>query len=193
MRFRTIALVIIAAAVATASALAAPAGKDPMQLILRKADMPAGASYDTSTGMDILTEGKLEAQGVVADAASYQGARYSKARGMLQISGTVYTTTSAANGTKLFSVVKNVRNGFWKTVGGGKAKITVPSYGNQQFARLDPAGSEGVWIMELLVRKNTVVWLLNVKLDRRPAAPKAELLGQVQKYARKQKLRVGSG
>ena len=79
-------------------------------------------------------------------------------------------------------------------MGGGKDRITgLPLYGAQQFGRHDPAGAEGIGIMELIVRKNAVVWLLNVKLEHRPALPKATLLAELKKYALKQKRRVGSG
>lgn len=47
--------------------------------------------------------------------------------------------------------------------------------------------------MELLVRKKAVVWLLNVKVERRPAVPSATLLAELKKYALKQQRRVGSG
>ena len=47
--------------------------------------------------------------------------------------------------------------------------------------------------MELLVRKRTVIWLLNVQVERRPAAPKAQLLAELKKYAQKQQRRVGAG
>jgi hypothetical protein len=186
-------LVLAVAMAVTASAWATTAAKDPAQLLLRQADFPAGTTYDADTGIDVLIDGKLEARGVDADAANYVGATYSNAKGFLQVSGIVYATASSAKATTAFSVLKKDRDAWWKKFGGGKARISVPSYGAQQFARHDPAGNEGIGIIELLVRKNTVVWLLTAKIERRPAVQTAILLAELKKYALKQKQRVGSG
>ena len=193
MRLRTTFLVLVAAAAAAAGALAAPVAKDPSSLILRKSDFARGADYDASSGDDIGIGDKLSAASIEWDAASYLGATYSKKKGFLQVSGAVFTTGSAARAKKGFTIAKKVRDTFWKSIGSSAKPIPVPSFGDQQFARYDPPGGEGIGTIELLVRRNTVVWLLHITLERRPAAPKAELLADLKKFASKQKARVGAG
>ncbi len=69
----------------------------------------------------------------------------------------------------------------------------LPKYGHQQVATYSPAGGEGIHILELLVRQNTVVWFIAVKREKRPPIPKAQFLAETKTYALKQKRRVGSG
>ena len=197
MRFRAVALAIAAAAAAAAvtGALAATAAKDPSTLILRKADFAAGADYDSNDNDDRGIDNALDARGLDVESASYLGATYSKTKGFLQVSGAVWTPSSVAKAKKVFAIVKKERAAFFRRIGSMKQTIAVrPSYGNQQFARFDPAGGEGIASMELLVRRNSVVWLLYVNVERRPNIPKkAEVLAQLRKYATKQKRRIGSG
>jgi hypothetical protein len=191
MGLKATMVMLTASAAFASTALAASAGKDPTQLILRKADMPAGASYDSSTVDDTKLHDQLVAEGVQAEVANYLGATYSKTKGFLQISGVVYATGSATQAQRTYALFKKQRDAFWKR--SAKKLSRIPVYGTQQFARHSPAGAEGIRIMELIVRKNTVVWLLNVKLERRPPLPKATLLAELKKYALKQKRRIGSG
>jgi hypothetical protein len=193
VRFRTTFLVLVASTAAATGALAAPFAKDPSSLILRKSDFPAKADYDSSSGDDIGIGDKLSAARVEWDAAGYLGATYSKKKGFLQVSGVVFTLPSAAEAKKALTIAKKVRDTFWKKFSGPTKPIQVGSYGDRQFARYDPAGGEGIGTIELLVRRNTVMWLLNLKLERRPAAPKAELLADLKKFAAEQKARVGKG
>lgn len=194
MRFRAISLAVLAAAAVSTGALAAIAAKDPKALILRKVDFAATASYDSSSGDDIGIQDALEAQGLEVDAAGYLGATYSKSKGLLQVSGVVWTPARIGEAKKAFAVATRQRDAFWKRSKEAKKTTVLPAYGDQQFARYDPAGREGIGVLELLVRRKAVVWLLNVRVERRPAVPtKAELLGQLRKYAAKQRRRVGTG
>jgi hypothetical protein len=192
MRFR-VALAIVAAAVVTTSALAATTAKNPSSLILRQADMPRGAQYEATQGDDTGLGDALEAKGIDADAASYLGASFSKAKGFWQISGVAFVTPSAAKARQAFAVVTKERTAWWRRFGGPLKKITPPLYGDQQSAGYDPPGGEGIALVELVVRRNTVVWVLWVKSERRPAIPNAEFFAEFRKYAQKQKTRVGAG
>lgn len=194
MRFRTIVLLIVAA-VASSTALAAGAPRDPSSLILRKADLGRGADYDSSTDDGVGIQDALAARGLRVRAASYLGVTFSKRKGALQVSGAVWTPAGAADAKTVFAVAKKERAAFWKTAHDGRRTITVrPAYGDAQVARYDPAGREGIAVMELLVRRNAVVWMLGVNLERRPAIPtRAEALRQLETYAAKQKRRVGAG
>jgi hypothetical protein len=195
MRLRALALAVLAAAAVSTGALAATTAKDPTTLILRKADFPASANYDSNDNDDRGLDNALDARGLDVEAASYLGITYSRAKGALHASGAVWTPSSVAEAKKVFAIVKKARGTFFRQIGTMKQTVVVrPSYGNQQFARYDPAGSEGIASVELLVRRNSVVWLLNVSIERRPNIPKkAEVLAQVRKYATKQKRRVGAG
>ena len=107
--------------------------------------------------------------------------------------GVVLTVASVQQARKGFAIAKQERDAWWKLVGEAPRRISVPSYGDQHYARHDPAGGEGIGVMELLVRTRTFIWLLNVQVERRPAAPKAQLLAELKKYAQKQQRRVGAG
>jgi hypothetical protein len=195
MRFRAVALALVTAAAVCTGALAATAPKDPTTLILRKADFAAGANYDSNDNDDRGIDNALDARGLDVEAASYLGATYSRTKGFLQVSGAVWTPANVAEAKKVFAIVKKERGALFRRIGSMKQTVAVrPSYGNQQFARYDPAGGEGIASMELLVRRNSVVWLLYVNVERRPNIPKkAEVVAQLRKYAAKQKRRVGAG
>jgi hypothetical protein len=195
MHFRVALTIVAAATVFSSGAVAATAAKDPSTLILRKADFAAGANYDSNDNDDRGLDNALDARGLDVEAASYLGMTYSRAKGSLQVSGAVWTPSSVAEAKKVFAIVKKERATFFRRIGSMKQTVAVrPTYGNQQSARYDPAGGEGIASMELLVRRNAVVWLLYVNVERRPNIPrKAEVLGQLRKYAAKQKRRVGAG
>ncbi len=107
--------------------------------------------------------------------------------------GVVLTVAGVQQARKGFVIAKQERDAWWKLVGEAPRRISVPSYGDQHYARHDPAGGEGIGVMELLVRTRTFIWLLNVQVERRPAAPKAQLLAELKRYAQKQQRRVGAG
>lgn len=180
---------------ATTAALAASAVKDPESLLLRKSDAPKGASYDTEGGDASGLEARLSQAGLSVDLAAYLVTTLSKTKGYLELNGVVLTTGSAAQAKKGFPLAKKSRDQFWKTYGDDPGKpVTLPKFGDQQFARYLAAGNEGIGIIEVVVRKNSVLWVLQVKVERRPSIPtRAELVGIARKYGLLQKARVGSG
>lgn len=192
MRIRTTAMAIGVALLVAGTALAAPTAKDPMTMLLRKADMPAGTTYEASEGDDLGLGDGMDAGGVDTTAASYYGVSFTKPKGAVHLSGVVYVADSAAAATKGFTLAKKQRTAWWKKLGGAKT-FQLPKYGDQQITYYDPAGPEGVGNFELLVRRNNVVWWLGIKHERHPPRPNADLLRDVKTYAVKQKLRVGNG
>lgn len=192
MRVIVVAL-LGAALVAVATATAATTAKDPMTLILRQADMPRGTTYEADDGVDTLKE-PLRTSGLTGAGALYLGAAFSKEKGFLEVSGIVITTESPASARKAFAVVRKARDAFRRSLGGDKmTPVSLPPLGTQQVALIDPPGNEGIGHAEVVVRRNSVVWVLHVKLERRPAPPVAELVGELKRYAAKQKTRVGAG
>lgn len=190
---RRAAYVVATAAIATTSAFAAITAKDPGTLVLRKADFPRGATYEASDGDDSGIQDALAAKGVDSDAANYLGATYSKAKGFLQVSGAVFTTASAAKAKTAFSIAKAERAAFAKRLRSDAKPITLPKYGDQQYATYSPAGGEGIHGLEVLVRRNAVVWLISVGREKRPPIPKAAFLTEAKTYVLKQKGRIGNG
>ena len=194
MRLRNLVLATSAALAFAASAVAASAAKDPSTLILQKKDFAAGADYDWSSGDDFDLTSALGAKGVAAKAATFLGATYSKRAGFLQVSGIVFTTAGAAKARIGFGIVTKERQAFWKRLRAGYKPIArIPSFGDQQLALYDAPGGEGIASIDLIVRKSSVIWLLNVKLERRPPPPMSEIVAALKTYAAKQKARVGAG
>jgi hypothetical protein len=193
MRARVLFLTIATALTLVGIAFAGSALKNPTTLILRKADMPRGAQYEATAGDDTGLQDALEAKGIDAEAASYLGASFSKAKGFWQISGAVFATASPGKAKQAYTVITKERTAWWRRLRSPLKKITPTMYGDQQTAGYDPPGGEGIALTELIVRRNTVVWVLWVKSERRPAIPNAEFFAEFRKYALKQKTRVGRG
>ncbi len=190
MRATTVLLALVMGAVCAVSAAAAGAAKDPMSLVLRKADFPAGTTYEADDGDYTQFKYRLDAGGVSFESATFQGISSSSAKGSLHVTGSVFVTPSVAQARKGFELMKSRREFFWAST---KRPLSVPSYGDQQYVLHEPAGGEGIWIANLVVRKRGTLWALRVLSERRPAISKAEFLASVKKYAGKQRARVGGG
>jgi hypothetical protein len=191
------ALVIATVLAVLGTSVAAAAVKDPMQLMLRQADMPRGATLESEDGLDDYLEDALRASGLSGRAAHYAAAAsYSKEKGFLRVSGRVITTSSAAQASKALAVVKKADDTFRQRVGRDSVQMTpiaLPFYGDQQIARIDRFDSSGIGTIELYVRKRSVVWYVRVALERRPLLPNTALVDELERYAAKQKTRVGAG
>jgi hypothetical protein len=181
---------VAAAAVLATATLAVTTAKDPLRLLLQKSDFPAGVRYEADEGDYTNFKYRLESGGVSFESATFQGNTYTKAKGSLQVTGTVFVTPSVAQARKAFTLAKSPREVWWI---GSQTSLSLPAYGDQQHARLSPAGGEGIWIGNLLVRKRTTLWALKVASERRPAISKAAFLTTLNAYARKQRARVGGG
>ena len=198
VRRRGVGRVALAIALAVlGTSVAAAAVKDPLRLMLRQADLPRGATWEADYGLDDYLEDALRASGLSGRAAHYfAAASYSKEKGLLRVSGRVITTPSAAQASKALAVVKKADDTFRQRVGRGDLRMTpiaLPSFGDQQVARIDRFDSSGIGTIELYVRKRAVVWYLRVVLERRPPLPNATLVDELERYATKQKTRVGAG
>ena len=174
MRSRAIILAVVSAASLAASALAASAVKDPMRLILTRADV-AGAKQTVQ-------QAPIDTGGVRGKFAGYS---YYFMRGQqegLQVAGGVYAVESAAQARKVFASLQRQPGG---TSPG--TKVQLPRYGDQQIAWHKASASYA----KALVRKNTVVWQVEI-VGTGSFAPVDEL-AELKKYALKQKGRIGSG
>jgi hypothetical protein len=190
MRHATPPIALVVAAVCAASALAASAAKDPMSLILRKTDFPACTAYEADDGDYTQFKHPLEAGGVAFESATFQCISYSSTKGSLHVTGSVFVTPSLAQAKKGFKLMSSRKASWWV---GTTRPLSVPSNGDQQYVLHDPAGGEGIWIANFVVRKRATLWALRVLHERRPAISKSAFLASVNTYARKLRARVGNG
>jgi hypothetical protein len=194
MRIRTVVIAAAAALALAASALAASTAKDPSVLILQKKDFPVGADYEPSTPDDLDLKHALTTKGIAVSTAGYLGATFSAKKGMLTIHGAVVATPSVGTAKRAFGIVVKARQGFWKTLGAPLQPTSgAPSYGDQQIALSKKPSVLHDGTIDLVVRKRTVVWLIEVVLRRQPLPQMSEILADLKAYASKQKTRVGVG
>jgi hypothetical protein len=190
MKLAAAATAVLALCIAS---IAGAAVKDPSTMILRQADLP-GATYEAESDLDDYLKKPLQAAGLSGRAAQYYGVSFSQQKGSLKVSGVVLTVASAAEARRVFAITKKARDAFVRKVGARDwTPASVPSYGNEQSARVSPAGNEGIASAELIVRRSTAVWLLYVVLERRPKPPVAEIVSDLKRFAAKQQRRVGTG
>jgi hypothetical protein len=182
------ALVVVMATAASA----ATAAKDPSKMILRQTDVPGG-QYEADDDLDDYLRRPLRAAGLSGRVATYYATKFSESKGFVQVSGIVLTVPSPAEARRVFAITKQVRDRFGRRVGSDWTRVSLPSFGDQQRALIDPPGNEGIAHGELIVRKRTTVWLLYVTLERRPKPPVSELVTDLKGFATKQKVRVGTG
>lgn len=175
MHVRTMILILVALAASAATALAAPVVKDPMQLILRPADVP-GAKRT-------IQQSPIQTGGARGKFAGYS---FYFARGEqqgLQVSGAVYAVENPTQARSVFAALQPRRG---MTSPGRRVQLPA-SYGDQQVAWLKASASYA----KVLVRKNTVVW--QVEINGIGAFNPVNELAELKTYALKQKQRVGRG
>jgi hypothetical protein len=174
------------------AASAVTAVKDPSRMILRQVDV-GGGSYEADDALDEYLKTPLQAAGLSGRVATYYATKFSESKGFLQMSGIVLTVASPAEARRVFAITKQARDRFGKRIGSDWTTVSLPSFGDQQRALIDPPGNEGIAHAELIVRKRTAVWLLYLTLERRPKPPVSELVTDLNGLATKQKQRVGAG
>jgi hypothetical protein len=187
MRIGALATALVAAAVLVGGALAASAIKDPKSLALRKSDFPSNATLaNENVGRTTALPTGGTGKGYMAGYKFRNGSRDE------EVVITVIATGAAGQARGLFAALK--KEVLKKGKSDGTAKL--PRYGDEQLRATQYDGrGPNVWATELLVRKNTVVWTLNVGAHPSTSKPfpKALALAELKKYAAKQKVRAGSG
>lgn len=186
MRGRITVLIAVVGITVSGSAIAAALAPSPMQLLLRKSDFPTAAKY-TSGQMPASFSQGLRALGVTAQGAFLSVQVATGTTKYRSIDGFVVVTDSAGQARTAFAAFKKEQAlGFDKA-----SRLRLPSYGDEQLALLQaPKLGSGA---SLLVRKNTTVWLLDLSGGGLQVIPRATLIAELQKYARKQKTLVGAG
>jgi hypothetical protein len=180
MKIRRMALVALLGAALAGSAVAASLALQPGALVLRKSDFPAKATYNWGQMPANFTQA-LAGLGVKASGA-YIAVTIPRGgpANYQSVAGFVVTTASAAQARTAYAAFKE------ELPRRGRTVLRLPAYGDEQFVLYTPSVSKA----ELLVRRNRVVWQLEVAGGglARPAQ-----IAQLQKYAAKQKPRVGAG
>jgi hypothetical protein len=198
---RTIVLAALAGALIATAATASAA--NPLVLALQHADMPSTVENHLAGPAKPEKEDPANLRFI---GTGLKGADYSyewPAGGTVKVAelgpapkqwhvyGEVFVAPSVAAATKLFADGKAAQTGFFSDFPTDHvADLTLPHYGDEQFALVGPDGG-GPQAM-VFVRKGSVVWELRV--SHNPAqwtVTKAPVVALLKTYAAKQKARVG--
>jgi hypothetical protein len=175
MRFVTVASVLALALAATALAL--PVGtKDPSELILAHTDFPAGADYTWGEMPASYTQ-PLAKAGIDGKGAFFHVSFHGSNSKEQTVDGIVTTTGSAQQAHKLYQYSKT------DLQTSGTTRAELPGYGDEQIALTTKLVSK----IQLLVRRNRVVWEVETH------APTGALISEIEKYAGKERHRIGAG
>jgi hypothetical protein len=178
MRLKAILTALLVAASLTAGALAATT-KDPLRVVLRPADVPAGKG----TRVYLPTfDRALRPLGLHTKTAYFAYTLYQGTTRAKHVSGMVVVTPSRAQARRVYALLK-------EEAAAEAARTTrLAPLGDQQLVTLtrehDP---------DVLVLRGTVVWQVGIRALGLEAYTRAQALKELQGYARKQKLRVGNG
>jgi hypothetical protein len=174
----------LAVAALTAAGATASIAADPLTTILQKADLPAKADY-TSAALPPSTIKGLAAIGIQAKGATFHASVKISGTKAHSFDGVLFLTGSAAQAAKLYALsVREAKKRPNKTT-----MLRLPRFGDAQFARYFVGASSA----ELLVRKRTAVWILQVQGSGLLVRSQAALTGDLKTYGSKQARRVGSG
>jgi hypothetical protein len=174
--------------VAFVLASAAPAARgpsSPVRVALRPADFPVTADPVDAGPMPASFARKLEGIRAVGRGAQYFASIPFGPGRSESVSGLVVTTPSAAEARKVFAWQKRTAMRRSREV----EALGLRRFGDEQVALVGSATDWG----RLLVRRNTVVWRLEIAADGALKLSPARIRGELVKYAEKQRDRVGKG
>ena len=179
MRLKATLTALVVAASLTAGAVAATTLKDPLRIVLRPADIPAGKG---TRGYLPTFDRALRPLGLQTKTAYFAYNLYKGTTRAKHVSGMVVVTPSRAQARRVYALLK-------EEAAAEAARTTrLAPLGDQQLVTLtrehDP---------DVLVLRSTVVWQVGVRALGLEVYTRAQALKELQGYARKQKLRVGSG
>lgn len=147
---------------------------------MRKSDFPANAKYNWGHLPANVTQG-LAGLGVKGSGAFIAVTIPTSSTKYQSVDGGLVATASPAQAKTTY--------GAFKSDFGRGTTLRLPAYGDEQVALFNPSVGKAL----LLVRKNRVVWELEVMNGGLLTLPKAKLISELQKYAAKQKARIGAG
>lgn len=180
MRRPLLGAVVLAscAVLAAGTAIGASVAKDPLTLVLQRADMPAKTTY--TNGRLPTVEKAMAAGGISAHVAFHHSTIQRRRLTPDQVSGVVMVMNGVGDARRVYRLTK-------ADLASKPGQIVrLPAYGDEQVAWWTASVSKA----ELLVRKGSVVWQLEVNPEQ---IAKSQTLAQLQVYAAKQQRRVGTG
>jgi hypothetical protein len=175
----------VLAAVTIGSALAATAPKSPLALVLRPPDFPAKADPVDAGPMPASFARKLRGIEAVGRGARYFASIPFGPERSQSVSGLVVATASAGEARKVYAWQKRTAMRLRK----GASPLRLPRFGDEQVALSNGDTDSG----RLLVRRNTVVWRLEVAAAGELALSSARVRDELAKYAAKQRDKIGRG
>jgi hypothetical protein len=181
-RVRVVVLAIALAVVGIAAAFASSGPRNPLVLVLRPADFPAKSDPVDAGPMPAAFARKLRGIRTLGRAAQYFanipfGPEHSQT-----VYGLVVTTPSVAEARKVFAWQKRTA----MRLGRGASPLRLPRFGDEQVALANGETDSG----RLLVRRNAVVWRLDVAADGELALSPARVRDELEKYAELQRERI---
>lgn len=188
MKVQTAALVLLLVsglgATTVASAGATGSAADPARLVLARTDFPSSTTYTWGRMPASFTQG-LAALRVQAKGAFFSAQFPKNSPRYESVIGMVVTTGSATQARTAYSTFKTQMRR------GSVSVFNFPAQGDEQIALFQSPrlGSK----VQLLVRRSRVVWQLDVAGEGLLVLSKAKLVAELEKYAAKQKRRVGAG
>jgi hypothetical protein len=175
----------VLAAVTIGSQLAATAPKSPLALVLRPPDFPAKADPVDAGPMPASFARKLRGIEAVGRGARYFASIPFGPERSQSVSGLVVATASAGEARKVYAWQKRTAMRLRK----GASPLRLPRFGDEQVALSNGDTDSG----RLLVRRNTVVWRLEVAAAGELALSSARVRDELAKYAAKQRDKIGRG
>lgn len=179
------ALIAIAVVVTTGAAFGAAGPKNPLALVLRPPDFPAKADPVDAGPMPASFARKLRGIRAVGRGAQYFASIPFGPERFQAVSGLVVTTPSVAEARKVYAWQKRTR----LRATNGASPLRLRRFGDEQVAISNGETDSG----RLLVRKNTVVWRIEIGADGELTLPPARVRDELEKYAATQRERVGKG
>jgi hypothetical protein len=175
-------VVLVAAAVA-GSAFAANAPKNPLVFVLRPADFPAKADPVDAGPMPASFARKLRGIKAVGRGAQYFASIPFGPERSQTVYGLVVTTPNVAQARKVFAWQRRTE----MKPGRGASSLRLSRFGDEQVALASGGTDSG----SLLVRQAGTVWRLEIAADGELSLPPARVRDELEKYAAKQRAKLG--
>jgi hypothetical protein len=182
---RALGLTLVLATVTSGVALAATVPRNPLALVLRPPDFPAKSDPVDAGPMPASFARKLRGIRAVGRGAQYFANIPFGPERSQTVYGLVVTTPSVAEARKVFAWQKRTAMRRAK----GASALRLPRFGDEQVALANGDPDSG----RLLVRRNRVVWRLEVSAGGELSLSPARVRDELAKYAATQRERIGEG
>ena len=182
---RGLVLAVVLSLVGFGAAVAASGTKNPLVYVLRPADFPAKADPVDAGPMPASFARKLRGIRSTGRAAQYFASIPFGPERSQHVAGLVVATPSAAEARKVYAWQKRTA----MRPGKGGSALRLPRFGDEQVALANGDTDSG----RLLVRRNAVVWRLEVSADGELSLSPARVRDELVKYAATQRERIGKG